>query len=412
MAAFVFLLIFGGMGVAAFFAAKRQMDATNAEWARVARTLGLQYAPWSMTSRPDLSGTVDGLGARVTVEQRGGGKNKSSYTVFRVAYPDAGIDIGIGPETAFHRMGKWFGVQDIEVGDPVFDDTFVVGGDPSAVAGWLTESRRFAILRLAQGFPGVRIGRSTVAWERRNAITDGDELLRTLRRLASATHLLAGSAPGQQVVGRSFESARRGQLADGIDQLARAEPPVGVESRLMAAEWMVADGRAAEAAPLLDELSQELPGEPQVEHWREVLDRHRPDETEPEAGAAVSPPPGGPPRSLDEVIEALFGGDPYGYEIQERFQASFDGVAVQGTGVLERLTPYSGDYDFSGGSGVKAVASVGAIEHRLYGEVEIDAVLALPDHTKIPLGSTISVEGTLIKIDPLLRNLYIQGAAV
>jgi len=142
-------LFFGAMVVFAIVSVKRQMDATNAEWARAARTLGLSFTPRSMTSRPDLSGAVDGLGVRVTIEQRGSGKSKKSYTVFRVAYPDAGIDIGIGPETAFHRMGKWFGVQDIELGDPVFDEAFIVAGDPSSLAGWLTESRRLAILRLA-----------------------------------------------------------------------------------------------------------------------------------------------------------------------------------------------------------------------------------------------------------------------
>lgn len=407
------LLIFLFVGVVfvlVFVAAKRQMDTTNAEWARVARTLGLNFSPWSMSGRPDLSGAVDGLGVRVTIEQRGSGNSKKTYTVFRVAYPDAGIDIGIGPETAFHRMGKWFGVQDVEVGDPLFDEAFVVAGDPSSVVVWLTEGRRLAILRLAEGFPGVKIDRSTVSWERRDAMKNGDELIRTLRRLASATHLIAGSAPGQQAIGRSFEAARSGQLSDGIDELARVDTPIGVEPRLMAAEWMVADGRTAEVAPLLDELAQDLPGEPQVEHWKAVLDRHQ---TEAPAQGADGPAaPIGPPRPLDEVIEGLFGGDPYGYEIQERFQGSFQGVAVQGRGVLERLTPYSRDYDFSGGSGVKAVARIGTIEHRLYGEVEIDAVLALPPHTSIPPGSTISVEGTLVKVDPLLRNLYIQGAAV
>lgn len=408
MAAFVFLLIFGGMGVAAFLAAKRQMDATNAEWARVAGTLGLQFSPWSMSGRPDLSGAVDLLGVRVTIEQRGSGNSKKTYTVFRVAYPDAGIEIGIGPETTFHRVGKWFGVQDVEIGDPFFDEAFVVAGDPAAVAGWLTESRRLAILRLAQEFPGVRIDRSTVTWERRDAIRSGDELVRTLRRLVSATHMISGTSPAQQAVERSIEAARSGQLSDGIDQLTQAGPPVGVEPRLMAAQWMVADGRVDEAAPLLDELSEELPGEPEVEHWKSVLDRHRDDSDD----GRVPTVPSGPPRPLAEVVQGLFGGDPYGYEIQERFQESFEGVIVEGTGVLERLTPYSRDYDFSGGPGVKAVASIGTIEHRLYGQVEVDTVLALPEHTRIPLGSTISVEGTLVKVDPLLRNLYIQAAPV
>lgn len=403
----VFLFI-GVIVVMVILGAKRQMDATNAEWARVARTLGLQFSPWSMSSRPDLSGTVDLLGVRVTIEQRGSGNNKKSYTVFRVAYPDAGIQIGIGPETAFHRLGKWFGVQDIEIGDPFFDDAFVVAGDPSAVAGWLTESRRLAILRLAQEFPGVKIDRSTVSWDRRDAIRNGDELIRTLRRLVSATHLISGSSPAQQVVERSIEAARTGQLSDGIDQLMQADPPVGVEPRLMAAQWMVADGRVDEAAPLLDELGEELPGEPEVAQWKDVLDRHRTDAT----GASEPAVPTGPPRPLREVIDALFGGDPYGYEIQERFLESFQGVVVEGTGVLERLSTYSRDYDFSGGPGVKAVASIGTVPHRLYGEAEIDAVLALPEHTAIPIGSTISVAGSLVKVDPLLRNLYIQGNAV
>ena len=408
MAALLFLLLFGGMGVVAFLAAKKQMDATNAAWADVGQRLGLTLAPWTMSSRPDLSGAVDLLGVRVTIEQRGSGNSKKSYTVFRVAYPDAGVQIAIGPETAFNRIGSWLGVEDVQIGDPLFDEAFAVAGDPASVVAWLTESRRLAILRLAEAFPNIRIDRSTVTWERRDAITDADELMRTLKRLVSAAHLLAGSAPSQEAVGRSFGAARRGELAAGIDELAGAEPPVGLEPRLVAAEWMVADGRGAEAAPLLDQLAGELPGEPRVEDWKDVVERHRgdgPDRVEP---TIVT----GPPRSLDDVIDGLFGGDPYGHEIQDRFRASFDGVAVHGTGVLERLTPYNRDHDFPSGSGVKAVANVGTIHHRLYGEVEIDAVLALPPDTRIPLGSTIAVEGRLIKVDPLLRNLYVQGAAV
>ena len=137
----------------------------------------------------------------------------------------------------------------------------------------------------------------------------------------------------------------------------QADPPVGVEPRLMAAQWMVADGRVDEAAPLLDELGEELPGEPEVAQWKDVLDRHRTDATGASEPAVLT----GPPRPLREVIDALFGGDPYGYEIQERFLESFQGVVVEGTGVLERLSTYSRDYDFSGGPGVKAVASIGTV---------------------------------------------------
>jgi hypothetical protein len=61
------------------------------------------------------------------------GKSAVTYTRMRAPYvnPD-GFQFTIYRKGFFSDMGKWLGMQDIAVGDPAFDDAFIIQGNDEA----------------------------------------------------------------------------------------------------------------------------------------------------------------------------------------------------------------------------------------------------------------------------------------
>ncbi len=161
MAAFVFLLIFGGMGVGGVL---RRQAADGRHQCRVGSRRpdpGASYAPWSMTSRPDLSGTVDGLGV-------GSRSSSAAAATTSRATPSSGwptpTPVSTSGSDRRPRSTGWASGSASRTSRSATRSSTTrssSAGIRPRSPGWLTESRRLAILRLAQGFPGVRIGRST-----------------------------------------------------------------------------------------------------------------------------------------------------------------------------------------------------------------------------------------------------------
>ena len=58
------------------------------------------------------------------------GKTHHTYTRFRAPYVnEGGFRFGIYRKNIFTPLGKWLGMQDIEVGHPEFDEAFVIQGN-------------------------------------------------------------------------------------------------------------------------------------------------------------------------------------------------------------------------------------------------------------------------------------------
>jgi hypothetical protein len=77
------------------------------------------------------------------------------YTRIRAPYISDGFLFTIYHKEFFSEVGKWFGMQDIEVGDPTFDTAFVVkSNDTSKVRSLFSNTKiRNALLRM----PAVRL---------------------------------------------------------------------------------------------------------------------------------------------------------------------------------------------------------------------------------------------------------------
>ncbi len=92
-----------------------------------------------------------GLPAVLRIEVEGAGKHQVAYTVLEFTLAEASpVDLRVYPQGLFQKLGKWLGMQDIEVGDAAFDEHFVVQASrESAAATFLSAGVRRALLGLS-----------------------------------------------------------------------------------------------------------------------------------------------------------------------------------------------------------------------------------------------------------------------
>ena len=86
------------------------------------------------------------------------GQHQSSTTYTRMRVPFKNKDqlyFKIFPENFFSPVGKFFGLQDIQIGDSFFDDSFVIkGNNESRIKEFLSDSR---VRELIQAQPRVHL---------------------------------------------------------------------------------------------------------------------------------------------------------------------------------------------------------------------------------------------------------------
>ncbi|MED5370823.1 MAG: hypothetical protein VX899_07410 [Myxococcota bacterium] len=110
-----------------------QAKKRNAMYAQAAAQLGLEIFSQSSYGHPKLSGIYRGFMVNVDIEVHGSGKHKTTYTRFRVAFPDrVPSGLNVTKEGLGGKIGKFFGGQDIQVGDPTLDNALLIKGDDPA----------------------------------------------------------------------------------------------------------------------------------------------------------------------------------------------------------------------------------------------------------------------------------------
>jgi hypothetical protein len=78
-----------------------------------------------------------------------GGKNARYYTQVHITWPDYGMRISVRPEGLLSQVGKFLGMEDIEIGAHQFDARYIINGhDPQAVKRLLNAEVQADIERL------------------------------------------------------------------------------------------------------------------------------------------------------------------------------------------------------------------------------------------------------------------------
>ncbi len=108
----------------------------NEIWQRFAAQVGGSFTEGGFFTDAVLR--VHVLDWTVTMDtfRRGTRKNERTYTRIRAPFVNAdGFRFGIWNESFFSPVGRFFGMQDIEVGGNLFDSSFVIqGNNPTKVA--------------------------------------------------------------------------------------------------------------------------------------------------------------------------------------------------------------------------------------------------------------------------------------
>jgi len=105
------------------------------------------------------------------------GKSSTTYTRLRAPYVNAdGFRFKVYRAGLFTELGKMFGMQDIEIGDPAFDQTFVLkGNDEQKVRQFFSDARLKALIE-AQPHISMEVRDDESGWFREAFPENVDEL--------------------------------------------------------------------------------------------------------------------------------------------------------------------------------------------------------------------------------------------
>lgn len=390
----IFGIIIVGVIVLIVVAAQQQQKRTVAAWSEAARHLGLQVESRSSFSSPLITGTLDGIPVRVDSYSRRHGNNSTTYTRYQVRYPSAGFDFELKREGGLARIGRFFGIRDVETGDAAFDEAFKIStSDPARLREFLTPSVQAGLFRLMASFPPVIISEDHIGMALTGLQRNPERLASVIRRLVSTAQLLASPSGG--VSDRDVTDRQQGLLGDVADRVRQAvdRNPEDVDQRIFEVETLAAAGDDEQAGRRLDELEKMAPADPDVMGWRRTL------------SAPASPSPAPAPHSvdLDVMAEDLFGGNDLSFETRTKFNSKYAGATVSWDGKVKEVRDSR--------AGKTVTITVATVANDLYGNTNIDVVVESSAAT-VAKGATVTVSGMLDRIDPLMRNLFLANAQI
>ncbi len=189
-------MVLGGIAVALTVNHARKL---RQNWAVFAAGNGLAFSGQALMEQPSISGRYGGFFINIYTESRGGGKNRTTWTLFCVpmTLPE---DLNLYSETVFSGIGKMLGMQDLRLGDDTLDGMFVVQArDVVGAKTLLTHPRvRAALREVGSAHPGLRLNGGRVIIEVRGYVSD---MVRMQKCMLAAVHVAAAinEAQGQGV---------------------------------------------------------------------------------------------------------------------------------------------------------------------------------------------------------------------
>lgn len=403
----------------------------NAAWREAARELGFHHVEGRLTTRPRMSGFVDDHAVTVTTVTRGSGNSRRTYTAYDVAFPQSlGFPLKLTRQTMFSGVRKFFGGEDIEVGDAAFDPKVIVEGDDRAARDFLTARRRERVRRFLTSRDYAEINQEGIHWETRGRVRSDTALTQAVRYGAALAAGLVAEHPRDRLFDRAERARREGDPGRALAILGRPtdvapEEPVAdtepdppeaataeptVEERLLEGELLLLGDRRDEARRAFESAAASEPDDAEVREWlaRAEVEPPPPPPVTPTADAAPTDAPASIP--VDAVCDALFAGDVSSFEAGRLFDERFRDRTIAWSGTVKRVEDYSIDFVFKDGAGTKVVVAIATVEPAFGGEREVCAVVQRPDGEPSPaVGDTWAFRGRLVKADGFMRNVYVAA---
>ena len=386
-------------------AAARHVRKISARWIHAARDLGLQ-ATQPRFGMPTITGTMRGLQVKVDMFRQGSGKNAQTFTRYSVHYPPPDFDFRLTRETGLSRTTRLFGAQDVEVGETGFGAAFVTKtDDEERLKGWLDAGRMGVLVRTAAAYPGLVLNSGEVKFQRNGLESSHDVIVSTVRRLVDVADALSGRQANTRTA--DVVAARaRGDLAEMATRLRglKEKRSEALDEQLMEIDTLATAGERDAAEQRVRALEEILPADPDVMGWKRRLKR-------PGVSADTDTRPG---PGAEELAQELFAGNALSFESKKVFDERHRGATVRWPGVVKAREVIRAGSNVGPEGATKLIVTVAAITHDLYGNTEVDAVIGLPPNAAATVGrgDDVTITGTLARVDPLVRNIFLTDAAL
>lgn len=167
---------------------QNQLKKTNAAWQAVAKKFRFHHEPGALFTHPRIMGELREQSVLVETYARKSGKNSTTYTRFRVSFPESlGMGLNLSKSGFFTGLWTMMGGQDIKTGDANFDERVVVRGrNVATVVSYLHSSRRRLLLRVFDDFPEILVTDHSLEWNVRGVKNNPKMMSSTIRKLVSA----------------------------------------------------------------------------------------------------------------------------------------------------------------------------------------------------------------------------------
>ncbi len=125
-------------------------------WRQLAEEIGADYVDGGFWKGDKVQASEGQWTITLDTFTESSGKHSQTYTRMRAPYVNAdGFQFSIHREGFFSGVGRFFGMQDLEMGDPQFDEDFVLQGNNEAKVRELLQDDE--VRRLLQAQPRVHI---------------------------------------------------------------------------------------------------------------------------------------------------------------------------------------------------------------------------------------------------------------
>jgi len=132
--------------------ARVQSSRTNETYRRMAAQYGGRCSPGGWFGRPSLRFVRNGAYVLVDIYSTGG-KHPRYYTQLHVSWPDPHLRLEVFPEGIWSRVGRFFGMEDIQIGSRLFDEQYIIrGSDHQEVRAFLSEGVQWQIDKIRRLF--------------------------------------------------------------------------------------------------------------------------------------------------------------------------------------------------------------------------------------------------------------------
>lgn len=373
MAFILIILIVLAAMIAIPYAATQIINQRRIQWKRAADEHGLDFMPGPWWTAPTIFGTVDGIDVWIYRGPRGSDERGTIH--YRIGYKPATHesfelthDTGLDPD--LNDFGS------THIGDREFDSVVrTKASNPEEIAAYLTAPRRAAVLELlnSDGFHGHVVTRSSIRSVKGFGIDD-DRIT-----LSSNIAMLLAAA-------RALGETPQDQLALTISE------PTPLDR---AVDQVVGEEAAVDEAATIDAVNAEEPAQ-----LAEPVDQQGP----PLARETIS-------FDQHSLMHDLFDSQRMGHETDELFSANYEDASVEFTGEVDTVRALRADRDFTG-PGLKVTLILGYLGGVELGSRKVNAVVQLPEDAHVERGQTITITGTLIRVDRFTNGLYVANASI